>query len=95
MTDEIVKISRQDLNNTIDAKKKLSGAGRANRSNLVKIESDIATKEINLSDAEFNRETAYRMLKIMAGIDENEQIVLTDNFPNSFEPLPKKELKSK
>jgi len=87
MTDEIVMASKKNLDNARAAKKKLTSAGRANRSNLIKIESDIATKEINLSDAEFNRDTAYKMLKIMAGIDENENIVLTDNFPNKFEPL--------
>lgn len=94
MTDGIVEASQKNLYNARVARQKLTAAGRANRSNLIKIESDIATKEINLSDAEFNRDTAYRMLKIMAGIDVDEQIVLTDNFPNSFEPLPKKELKS-
>lgn len=94
MTDEIVSASERNLNNARAARKKLTAAGRANRSNLIKIESDIASKEINLSDAEFNRDTAYRMLKIMAGIDEGEDIVLTDNFPDKFEPLDVGELKS-
>lgn len=94
MTDEIVAASQRNLNNAKSAKKKLTSAGRANRSNLIKIESDIATKEINLSDAEFNRDTAYNMLKIMAGIDENEEIVLTDNFPDKFEPLMAGKLES-
>lgn len=84
MTDEIVKISKQDLDSARRAKQSLTSAGRANRSNLVKIESDIATKEINLSDAEFNRDTAYRMLKILAGIDMDEEIHLTDEFPVEF-----------
>lgn len=84
MTDEIVKISKQDLDSARRAKQSLTSAGRANRSNLVKIESDIATKEINLSDAEFNRDTAYRMLKILAGIDMDEEINLTDEFPVEF-----------
>jgi len=87
MTDEIVKIAKSDLQSARDARRNLSSAGRASRSNLVKIESDIATKEINLSDAEFNRDTAYRMLKILAGIDMDEEITLTDNFPKSFTAL--------
>ncbi len=87
MTDEIVVASQKNLDNARAAKKKLTAAGRANRSNLIKIESDIATKEINLSDAEFNRDTAYKMLKIMAGIDMDEDLVLTDNFPDKFESL--------
>ena len=94
MTDEIVAASERDLNNARAAKKKLTAAGRANRSNLIKIESDIATKEINLSDAQFNRDTAYNMLKIMAGIDETEDVVLTDNFPDEFDPMYVKELTS-
>ncbi len=94
MTDGIVAASERNLNNARAAKKKLTAAGRANRSNLIKIESDIATKEIDLSDALFNRDTAYSMLKIMAGIDENEEIVLTDDFPDTFEELNAKELKS-
>lgn len=94
MTDEIVKISKQDLDSARNAKKSLTSAGRANRSNLVKIESDIAAKEINLSDAEFNRDTAHRMLKILAGIDMNEELNLTDNFPSDFSDLGAGELKS-
>lgn len=94
MTDGIVAAAQKNLDNARAARKHLTAAGRANKSNLIKIESDIATKEINLSDAEFNRDTAYRMLKIMAGIDESEEIVLTDEFPDSFEPLPETKLKS-
>ncbi len=92
MTDEIVKISRQDLDNTVSAKKKLSGAGRVNRSNLVKIESDIATKQISLNDAEFNRDTAHRMLKILAGIDIDEPLNLIDDFPETFPDIENKKL---
>jgi len=87
MTDGAVMASQKNLDNARAARKKLTAAGRANRSNLIKIESDIATKEIDLSNAEFNRDTAYRMLKIMAGIDADEEIVLTDDFPDSFEEL--------
>lgn len=94
MTDEIVKITKKDLNEAYKAKRRLTAAGRANRSNLVKIESDIATKEINLSDAEFNRDTAYRMLKILAGIDINEEVILTEDFPKTFITLDSTELKS-
>ena len=94
MTDGIVVAAQKNLDNARAARKHLTAAGRANKSNLIKIESDIATKEINLSDAEFNRDTAYRMLKIMAGIDESEEIVLTDEFPDSFEPLTTEKLKS-
>ena len=94
MTDEIVKLAKQDLNNARAAKKSLTSAGRANRSNLLKIESDIASKEINVSDAEFNRDTAHRMLKIMAGINTDEQLVLTDEFPKIFEKLNAGELKT-
>lgn len=87
MADGAVTANQKNLDNARAARKKLTAAGRANRSNLIKIESDIATKEINLSDAEFNRDTAYRMLKIMAGIDTDEEIVLIDDFPDSFEEL--------
>lgn len=92
MTDEIVSLAENDLKNARAAKRKLTSAGRANRSNLLKIESDIATKEINVSDARFDRDTAYRMLKILAGIDVDEPLVLTDNFPSDFNPLDAKKL---
>jgi len=92
MTDEIVEIARKNLKDAVGAKKKLTGAGRASRGNLVKIESDIATKEINLSDAEFNRDTAHRMLKILAGIDIDEPLNLTDEFPESFPEMENKKL---
>lgn len=87
MTDDIVKIAESDLNAARAARRNLGAAGRASRSNLVKIESDIATKEINLSDAKFNRDTAHRMLKILAGIDVDEEITLTDEFPKTFANL--------
>lgn len=94
MTDEVVKLAKQDLANARAARKSLTSAGRANRSNLLKIESDIASKEINVSDAEFNRDTAHRMLKIMAGIDTHEELVLTDDFPQKFQELNAGELKT-
>ncbi len=87
MTDEMVKLTETDLANARTAKSKLTSAGRANRSNLLKIESDIISKEVNLAQVKFNRDTAHRMLKIMAGIDVNEELVLTDNFPNKFNAL--------
>lgn len=87
MTDEMVKLAQQDLENAHSAKNELTSAGRANRSNLLKIESDIISKQVNLSQVKFNRDTAHRMLKIMAGIDINEDLVLTEEFPNEFSPL--------
>ncbi|MBR4475337.1 MAG: TolC family protein [Alphaproteobacteria bacterium] len=92
MADEIVKLSEQDLKSAQNARRNLTSAGRANRGNLVKIESDIATKEINLSDAKFNRDTAYRMLKILAGIDVDEELNLTTDFPKQFANLDAKKL---
>lgn len=94
MTDEMVKIARGALDDARSAKNSLTGAARANRSNLIKIESDIATKEINLSDAEFNRDTAHRMLKILAGIDMDTELNLTDAFPANFPQIQAGELKS-
>lgn len=88
MTDEIVKAAKRNLDDARSAKQKLTGAGRASRGNLVKIESDIETKKINLADAEFNRDTAHRMLKILAGVDVQEPLNLTDNFPNKFDAVP-------
>lgn len=93
MTDEIVKIAESDLRDATSARQSLTAAGRANRNNLVKIESDIATKKINLSDAKFNRDTAHRMLKILAGIDMSAELNLTDNFPSEFADLDAGELK--
>ena len=92
MTDEIVRVSKKNLNDAIDARKKLVGAGRASRGNLVKIESDIETKKINLTDAEFNRDTAHRMLKIFAGIDIDEELNLVDDFPKQFAEISEKKL---
>ena len=92
MTDEMVALAQKDLKNAQTAKSKLTSAGRANRSNLLKIESDIITKQVNLANVKFNRDTAHRMLKIMAGIEVNEELVLTDNFPTEFATLNAPEL---
>lgn len=94
MTDNIVKVSEKTLSDAMDAKRKLTSAGRANKSNLIKLEADIATKEVNLADAKFNRDTANRMLKIMAGIDVNEDINLTDDMPSTFDDLTAGSIKS-
>ena len=94
MTDEVVKLAEKDLKSARDARRNLTSAGRASRGNLVKIESDVATKEINLSDAKFNRDTAYRMLKILAGIDVDEELNLTTEFPNDFSDLNAGKLKN-
>ena len=91
MTDEIVEISQSSLNDAKSARKKLTSAGRASRANLVKIEADIASKEINLSNAKFNRDSAYRMLKIMAGI-EDADIKLTGAFPKSFDTIERQNI---
>ncbi|MCQ2562789.1 MAG: TolC family protein [Alphaproteobacteria bacterium] len=94
MTDEIVKASEKTLKDARKAKQNLVSTGRANRMNLVKIESDIATKEVNVSDAKFNRDTAYRMLKIMVGLAPDTDIVLQDEIPNEFEKQDFKTLTS-
>lgn len=92
MVDEQVKISEKLLSDTVSAKRQLLSAGRVSRANLIKIESDIAGKEIELSDAKFNKDVAYRTLKIFAGLDKDEEINLVDNFPTSFEEIEEKEL---
>lgn len=94
MTDEIVALAERDLKNARNARNSLTAAGRANRSNLLKIESDIATKEINVSDAKFNRDTAHRMLKIMAGINVDEELTLTESFPKTFDSIDAKKLEN-
>ena len=63
MTDEIVDISRAVLDAARAARRSLASAVRANGSNLVIIESDIATKEIILSHAEFSSDTTHRKLQ--------------------------------
>jgi len=92
MTDGMVAIAKRNLDDSYAARAKLESVGRPNKSNLVKISADVASNEIALSDAEFNRDSAYRLLKVMAGIDENESVTLTDNFPDGFGGLnaPKK-----
>ncbi|HNY25639.1 MAG TPA: TolC family protein [Alphaproteobacteria bacterium] len=94
MTDNTVKVYEKSLSDAVDAKNKLTAAGRANKSNLIKLESDIATKEVNLADAKFNRDTANRMLKIMAGIDVNEDLNLRDDIPAKFNDLNAGPIKS-
>jgi outer membrane protein TolC len=87
MTDDMVIVAQKNLKASTDARRQLERAGRANRSNLIKIEADIAAKEIAVSDAEFNRDSAHRMLKVLAGIDSGVKLNLTDDFPKSFTEL--------
>ncbi|MDR2770114.1 MAG: TolC family protein [Rickettsiales bacterium] len=88
MSDELVKIAQKSLKNTKYARDQLTAAGRANRSNLVKISADVAAREIDLADAEFSRDSAHRMLKAYAGIDDSESLALTSDFPDKFDSRP-------
>lgn len=92
MTEEMVDIAQKSYNKSVEAKRLLTSAGRANKSNLVKISADIASKEVSLSNAKFNRDSAHRTLKIMAGIDSDADIKLTTAIPTTYSPLdaPKK-----
>jgi outer membrane protein TolC len=92
MTDEFVRIAEKSLKSTKNVQKQLTATGRANRSNLVKIAADVAAREIDLNDAKFNRDSAHRMLKVYAGIDEYEQVALTSDFPDKFPLKSKKEI---
>ncbi len=94
MLDDVVEVSRKSLNYAKSSRDKLKKAGRAARINLVKIESDIATKEIKLSDAIFNRDSAYRMLKILINIPMEETVVLTTDFPKTFDKLGDYDIKN-
>jgi outer membrane protein TolC len=92
MTDELVDIADKSLKNTRNAQRQLTATGRANRSNLVKISADVAAREIDLADARFNRDSAHRMLKVYAGIDEDEDVVLVSAFPEKFASVKAKEI---
>ncbi|MDR0804146.1 MAG: TolC family protein [Rickettsiales bacterium] len=84
ISEEMVKIAEKSLAQSNRAKSQLASAGRASRANLVKISADITTREMDLENAKFNHESALRMLKIMAGINLDEPVVLTDNLQNEF-----------
>jgi len=92
LTDEFVKIAENSLKSTLSAQRQLTATGRANRSNLVKISADAASREIDLEDAKFNRDSAHRLLKAYAGIDDDEEIVLTTEFPEKFSGIARKEI---
>lgn len=94
MTDEIAKISSDVLDARKSARKKLKAAGYASNTNLVRIDADIAAAEIALSDAKFNRDTAFNILKIMAGINESDELILSDDFPDEFVSIDISELES-
>jgi len=92
MMDEMVKVASTALKNTRDAQSKLTATGRANRSNLVKISADVAAREIDLNDAKFSRDSAFRMLKVYAGIDETENIILMSEFPKNFSEITPRDI---
>lgn len=87
MSGEMVTIARESLANSRDAERLLTSAGRANRVNLIKIAADIASKEVALSNAEFNHDAALRTLKIMAGIDAADDVILISDIPSEFSAL--------
>ena len=90
MTDEMVRVADRALKNTKSAQSKLTATGRANRSNLVKISADVAARRIDLEDAKFGRDSAFRILKAYAGLDEGEPVALTTEFPASFKNITAK-----
>jgi len=94
MADNAVRIAQNSYDKTNEAKRLLTSAGRPNRSNLIKIEADVAAQSVALSNAKFNRDSAIWMLKAMAGIDDADNVVLTTDFPNKFGALPAQKLDS-
>lgn len=83
MTQHILDITKKSLDNARKNQRALTaGAGRANKANLLKISTDIAVKESQVNDAKFNADSAMRMLKIMADIDDD--IILADDIPAKF-----------
>ena len=87
MSDEMVKVAERALKNTRSAQSQLTATGRSNLSNLVRISADVAARQIDLEDAKFGRDSAFRMLKAYAGIDDSETIALTTEFPTSFSAI--------
>ncbi|MDR2686057.1 MAG: TolC family protein [Rickettsiales bacterium] len=85
MSDHIYSVMEKSLENTRKNQRALNaGGGRANKANLLKISTDLAVKEAQLGDAKFNRDAAYRMFRIMSGLDEDDKIILTTDIPSEF-----------
>ncbi|MDR0319804.1 MAG: TolC family protein [Rickettsiales bacterium] len=85
MAAHIQEIVGQSLLNAKKNQRALTmGAGRANKANLLKISTDVVVKEAQLADAKFNADSAMRMLKIMADIDDDAVVVLVDEIPSKF-----------
>jgi len=93
ITDEFLRIAENSLRNTRSAQNQLTATGRANRSNLVKISADVAAREIDVQDARFNRDSAFRMLKVYLGLEEEDEIRLTSDLPATFSSIEPKEIK--
>ncbi|MCL2629776.1 MAG: TolC family protein [Alphaproteobacteria bacterium] len=85
MAENIQKIMTASLESTRRNQRALTaGGGRANKANLLRISTDIAIKESQVSEARFNYESAMRMLKIMADIDDDVVVILSDEIPSAF-----------
>jgi outer membrane protein TolC len=95
MAEHVQSIVQKSLDNARKNQRALTmGAGRANKANLLKISTDVVIKESQLADAKFNADSAMRMLKIMADIDEEYNVVLTDEIPSKFAKAPSAEMYS-
>ncbi len=97
MSDELVVIAEKSLKNAEKSEKLLknSGAQRANRANLIKVSADIAARKPVLEDAKIHQDQAYRLLRVMAEIDDNEPIKLVDDFPKEFKKFSQEDLLAK
>lgn len=94
LADENYLIAKSAYDNAVKTKRivEKSAAVRPVKSDLIRSSADMASREILVDIAKYNRDKAYRLLRILCFIDINDTIVLTTSFVKKFNKLSSDEL---
>lgn len=94
LADENYLIAKSAYNNAVNTKAivEKSAAVRPVKSDLIRSSADMASREILVDIAKYNRDKAYRLLKILCFIDSDNKVILTTTFTKKFNKLLTDEL---
>lgn len=86
LADENYLIAKNAYDNAVKTKKVVerSAAIRPIKSDLIRASADMASREVLVDIARYNRDKSYRLLKILCFIGDNENIVLSTGFTKQF-----------
>lgn len=94
LADENYIIAKNSYESALKTKEIIenSASVRPVKSDLIRVSADLASRKPTLDAAKLQRETAYRLLKLLCVIDPTEEIELVGTFESNFGVIDKDDL---